>query len=357
MSARWFAPARKLGTHRVFATLRAAVLLHAGFASAEPAASATPAATEPDTAQPTVVLIDPEGSPLARRLQQELEALGFDVEVRSESSRALDDELHAPHAVAAIEVRPARPGQVELVVASPRSAELIRRTLPIEARQDPASAELVATRTVELLRAVRLELDAARHHEQTARGRPPKPTESEPPTASSPQESPGAALATGASVVGAPPFALGASAWLAVALRASPHWSGLAEVSLPLGAMTLERPEGDVDALVNSYRLGAWFESSRTARVGVGVGGGIALEHVSFRGYATAPNVSDDSRFWSFSPWIRVGGALRLSEKLSILLTSTAALSLPTTTVRVAGREVTSFGPSVNAALGVEWAL
>jgi hypothetical protein len=36
----------------------------------------------------------------------------------------------------------------------------------------------------------------------------------------------------------------------------------------------------------------------------------------------------------------------------------TAVLSLPATTVRLAGREVTRFGsPSVHAALGLEWAL
>jgi hypothetical protein len=319
------------------------------------------AASDAPAARGTVVLLDPEGSPLARRLQQELEALGFRVEVRSARSAALAHELRAPHVIAAIEVRPARSGQVELVAVAPQSSDPIRRSLPIAARQDPAAAELVATRTVELLRALRLELEAAGKREGAPAAAARAAVEPEPEVArdsGAVVESSSAVLLGGAALSSAPPFRPGASGWFAMGWRATPRWSSVFEIAVPLVAANLERAEGEVEASMTSYRVGAWLESSRAALAGAGVGAGLGLEYLAFRGYAAEPYTSDDARQWTWGPWLRAGGALRLSSRLRAVTSVTAVLSLPPTTVRLAGRDVARFGrPSVHAAVGLEWAL
>jgi hypothetical protein len=324
----------------------------------EPARAQSDAATDDRSENLTVILLDPEGSPLARRLQQELEALGFTVQRRSASSPALAEELRPPRVVAAIEVLPARSGQIDLVAVSPRGSDLIRQSLPIEAQEDPASAELVATRTIELLRALRLELEAARQRAKpVAERRASAPIRVEP--AAPPEgDTRGAVLAGGPSLSAAPPFGIGVSGWVGLAWRAAPHASVMGEISLPLAAGSLERTEGEVGVLTNAYRVGASLETSREARLAAAVSAGAQLEFSWFRGFAREPYVGEDSRQWTFGPWVRAGGAVRLSTRMRAVVTGTAGLSLPTTTVRLAGREVARFGsPSLNAGIGLEWAL
>ncbi|MFZ5895147.1 MAG: hypothetical protein ACOY0T_29070 [Myxococcota bacterium] len=319
---------------------------------------AEPARQNPtNPANPTVVLVDPEGSALARRLQQELEALGFDVQIRSENpKRALAEELREPHAIAAIEIRPARSGQVDLVIVGARSPDLIHQSLPIEARQDPASAELVATRTVELLRAARLELQAAREGQSAPVHRQARAELVASEAAGMERRASKAVLTGGFALASSPPFGLGTAGWVSAGWHMHEHWSLLAEISRPVSAGTLRRSEGAVDVSMNSYRAGSWLESLRSRRFSAGVGVGAQLEHVWLRGYAEQPYLSQASRRWTWGPWLRAGGALRLNTNLRVLATFTLGWSLPDTTVRFAGREITRVGqPSLNAALGLEW--
>ncbi|HET9956020.1 MAG TPA: hypothetical protein VFQ61_16050 [Polyangiaceae bacterium] len=306
-----------------------------------------------------VLILDTEDSPLARRLRQELEALGFEVDVRKARTTSLSDELREPNTIAAIEILPTSSGQINLVVKAPKSSKLIRHSLPIEAQQDPAAAELVTTRTVELLRAARLEYEQVRQrstHSEPLRQRQELQPAPARPVSAAKHERLGPAFAAGGSVLTAPPFSPGFGGWFLVAWRTGDHWALAAEASLPLSGSTLQRTEGEVEARSSSYKLGVWLEPSREARLAIGGSAGAQLERTSFSGAARAPYTNAEAALWTWGPWLRGTTALELTTNLRVLAWATLGLSLPKTTVRVASKEITDFGrPSLNLGVGLEW--
>src|SRR5688500_8238648 len=102
-----------------------------------------------------VVLIDPGLPALSRRLEEEIEALGLSVVNVPEigPGESLEDRARSAQAVAAIRVMSAGSGFVEMTIVDRATGKTVSRRLAIATPADPAAAELVATRTVELLRA------------------------------------------------------------------------------------------------------------------------------------------------------------------------------------------------------------
>src|SRR5688500_19694357 len=109
-----------------------------------------------------VILIDPGSPALARRLEEEIETLELSVKVVREvdPKQPLEDLARSARAVAAIRVTQAGAGVVEMTIVDRATGKTVSRRLAIATPADPASAELGATRTVELVRASLMELSA-----------------------------------------------------------------------------------------------------------------------------------------------------------------------------------------------------
>jgi hypothetical protein len=308
---------------------------------------------------PLVVIVDaePGESSITRRLRQEIEALGFSVEVRAEAEPGLGT------AVAVIEVKPARPGSVELAIVDPETARVVRRALTIEALHDPNASELVATRTVELLRASRLLVAARAKPEPSTAAQSPAPPEQdhpapkpEPPEVAQPPSR--WLLGVGLGVAYSAGWALGSDLVLGSALRISRPFALLAELSLPLSPCQLATDNGNIDAFSNRYRVGGLVDAVPESAVGFQLAGGVELEQLSFRGRASPPYVNAESDLWAFAPWLKVSGSVRVVPSLRAVAALTGAWTVPRTGVNFAGREVSVWGrPAVTAAFGAEWSL
>jgi hypothetical protein len=308
------------------------------------------AAGESDASGTNVVVIvyEPHATTVSRRLRQEVEALGFRVELKREGSepRSLEALAMTSGAVAAIRVQPLAEGGVEMTVLDRATGKTVHRDLRRVVAADPAGEELIATRTVELLRASLLELNS----DHPSRGDTPA---SAPVVALALHEqerglrrrSGAIFVSAGSAVLLMPDFR---PSWQ-LALRAA--WSsagglGLsAELFSPLSAARFSEPEGSVEARATSYRLGAsWALGSSEAPISGAVGAGWSLTTLSARGSASAPYVGAQDDFVVWAPWLSLGGRVRLADHFALWAQSSGSLALPRATLRVAERAAADFG-------------
>ena len=111
------------------------------------------------------MLAAPSVQPLARRLRQEIESLGLVVRwIAPEGVHlpSLEDEAIAAGAVASIRIAPTGTGDVEMTIFDSVSGKTANWKVVAATTSDPAAAEIMATRTIELLRASLLEMAARR---------------------------------------------------------------------------------------------------------------------------------------------------------------------------------------------------
>jgi hypothetical protein len=297
-----------------------------------------------------VVIVGQPTSPLLRRLREESEALGFVVDAKTSTSAALDSELDAPGVVAAIRQREPPDEALELVIADPELSERIRETLPIHGLSDPTSREVVATRAIELLRAVRL------HIEQAAPPvRPPEPVASVNAPAATVETvaSPATAIALTPLLTYAPGFNLALSADLSVSYV--PRQIGVrAGLLLPLTAQRLEHAGGDITATASAIHASVIVRTNQRV-AGAELGLGLEASRVHFEGHAAPPLVNTDSNVYTLGPRLEASGTLRLASRLRLLLPLALSYALPRTVVRFAGEPLRDWGPLIfRAGLGVE---
>src|SRR6185503_18041198 len=103
----------------------------------------------------TVVMLAPSDQPLARRLRQEIEALGLVAKWLAPEGvhlPSLEDEAIAAGAVASIRIAPAGTGDVEMTIFDSVAQRTTSWKLVAATTTDPAAAEIIATRAIELLR-------------------------------------------------------------------------------------------------------------------------------------------------------------------------------------------------------------
>jgi hypothetical protein len=297
-----------------------------------------------------VVLIDPGAPALSQRLEEEIEALGLSVielvEVRPGES--LEERARGAQAVAAIRITKTGAGLVEMTIVDRATGKTVSRRLAIATPADPASAELVATRTVELLRASLMELSAA----HPARGDAPVTPKLEqiaaPPAAprSPADESVSRlALALGPAVAWSP--GLGAAADASVGLTfIGPSRLGVTlQALLPLQAHHVRTREGRIDVTAWSYRLALALELplGRGALRSRLFAGGL-LTKVTASGETDSPFVAAEEEFLTGGPWLGAGVELELSKAFAVFAGADAGFSFPRTVLRSAGNELTSFG-------------
>jgi hypothetical protein len=320
------------------------------------AAAATRSAHAED-ARSTVLLVDPGSAPLTHRLREEIEALGLDVTVVPDGHprEPLEARARRARAVGAIRITGSDSGSVDMTILDRATGKTVSRHLAVATPSDPASAELVATRTVELLRASLMELDA------------PHPPRGDAPVTADVQAlaEPGFrskagtfAVATGPAVVVSPRLGASFDVWVALSLHADSGVGATARVLAPATGGEVQTPEGRVSTVAWQYRLGASYDGSApSAGFAPRVEAGLALVTLATDGSTRAPFRSVRERSVTWGPWASLGLEIALARRLSVVAGADATFLLPKTVIRAAGREVAAFGrPLVGAAAGLELA-
>src|SRR5216683_1126525 len=108
-----------------------------------------------------VMIVDPGVFPLSRRLGQEIESLGLVVKLvpaDASHSPSLEDAALTAGAVAAIRIAPMGGGDVDMTILDGVTGKTVSWKLVAATTVEPAAGELIATRTVELLRASLMEI-------------------------------------------------------------------------------------------------------------------------------------------------------------------------------------------------------
>ena len=296
-------------------------------------------------AAPLVVLVDPGVPTLARRLREEIEALGLAVRsVPAETPDVpLETRARSANAVAAVRIAPSGTGAVEMTIVDRATGKTVSRRLAIDTANDPASAELIATRTVELLRASLMELAS----EHPARGEIPVPPAVDEISTSQTYRS----SATRFSLAAGPSLALSSGvgpsfgAWAAFGVTLAEPFGVTLEFTLPITAAGLVTDEGRIDALVTQYRVGGMFDlplgGSSFALRGVA---GILLARVALEGSASTPYTGASDDLLAVAPWLGARGRLALGPSFALVAGGDVAFAFPRVVIRSAGREVATWG-------------
>ena len=303
------------------------------------------------------------------RLRAELRTVGFVVTVlpappSDTPRRALEEAALHDGAVAAVRLTPSRDRVEVWIVDRITGKTVLRDVLVTEAEPDRDAT--IALRTVELLRASLMEVDAP----HPPRGDTPAPAEIRtmaglPPPAvladrpdSEAQRAPRFALAVAPAMI-AGPGGLAPMAALAVDARAFVHPRVGVGVSafLPLSAARLDANEGtstsrvfivSADAFAHFASPGARWDP--TLAVGVA---GIVLHT---EGVASSPSwlgVRSDSA--SFGMFLRPGISVALGDRLRLRTDVVTGLALPRFALDYVGRSVATWGwPFFVGSLGLE---
>ncbi len=310
-----------------------------------------------DAAPKTVVMVvDPSALPLALRLRQEIESLGLVVKwLPPEHTRlpSLEQEAKTAGAVASIRIAPMGGSDVDMTIFDRVTGKTVSWKLVAASTSDPAAGELIATRSVELLRASLLEMAA-----RPAPGRSPPPEPVRPPREPVPAPEPPEALS----------LSVGPSLLYSTNFRSGVHvlstltWmpffrAGLsASVLTPITPARLVENEGTVELFASFYRLGGVLEvTGRRAPVSLRLTAAVGLGKLQLRGQASPTYVSAvDDRFVA-SPSLGVTTRVSVAPGLRLFADVMGSTAFPKTVIRLAGREATEWGrPALSAALGLE---
>jgi hypothetical protein len=308
-----------------------------------------------DSSATRVLLIDPGSQPLTVRLREEIESLGLEVMIVAEGDPSEPLELRArlADALGAIRITQRGSGSVDITILDRATGKTVSRHLPIATGTDPVSSELVATRTVELLRASLMELDAPHPPRGDAAVTPEvralAASVAEPRATT-------LAVAMGPALVTSHGLGVSLDIWIAVLLRTRSGFGATAGAVAPGTGGGLESAEGRVNASAWQYRLGAIFDGPNLTRgLSPRLGAGATLVTLTTDGVATAPfrGVEQHSMLWG--PCFSAGLRYEFVPRLSLLAAAEIALLFPETVIRSDSRAVATFGrPLVAAKAGLE---
>lgn len=319
-----------------------------------------------DVASGTVVLFVAEGATaLGRRLRQEVESLGLTVTSHPAdaiSAPSLEAELQRKGVVAVIRVTPAAGGAVEIALVNKADGSTIHHKRVAASAEEPSSAELLATQTVEILRANLIAVPA--RPADTPPATPETPVLSRPSRASAtapPKEDRrhDFSLLAGPAILGSDAFTPSGHVLASLTYLSPLHLGANAAALFPVVPARLSEPEGSVDLFPSIYRLTALYQAGPwTSSLFVRFSAGIALARLHWQGAANAPNVSAVEDGFAWSPTGGVAAGFRLAPNVRVIVETMLLVGYPRTVVRLAGRDVTAWGrPAGTASIGVELSL
>ncbi len=301
-----------------------------------------------------VIVIDPGVPALSGRLLEEIEALGLDASLIGEGdpSESLEGSARRNGAIAAIRISGSETGAVEMTIVDRATGKTVSRRLAIATPSDPAAAELIATRTVELLRASLMELSASHPPRGEVRVTQPEIEKLTAPEPASMRLS----LAIGPSVVKGSSFDLAAGVGMSISVLWKERLGVTGRFFLPVVAAELETSEGRIELRPSLYRVGGVVVIGERSSVFAGyLESGLLFGVLALSGAAESPffGVHEDELVWG--PWLGAGLRSSLTSKLGLVAGVDAAFTYPKTVIRSAGDEVTTFGrPVVSGMLGLE---
>jgi hypothetical protein len=306
-----------------------------------------------------VMVVDSQLGPLSRRLAQEVEALGLTVKVVAAGVPAepsLAQEALAAKAVAAIYVAPTADNDVEVTILDGATGKAVSWKFGGPASLDPATAELIPTRAVELLRASLLKLAARRAPPVAPSAAPVSEAATKPPTPAATDSTGSLAVMLGPALLHSMHLRPGAE------LQSSVTWMPLrrlglkASVLAPLVASRLTSSQGSVELWATLFRLGGVVEIGRQAApVSLRCEAGIEHERLRLQGRPNPPYRAATDSATTFSPFVGIAPRFRVTGGVYIVTDFVLALASPTTVIRLAGREVTDWGrPLGTVAVGLE---
>jgi hypothetical protein len=303
------------------------------------------------------MLVDPSATSLARRLQQEIESLGLAVKwLPSERGRPppLEQEAASAGAVASIRIAPMGGSDIDMTIFDRAIGKTVSWKLVATSADDPATGELIATRSVELLRASLLEMAARAASSVPRAAKEIAPTPPEPPPPPAPTEN--LSLLVGPSLLYSRELRSGAHVLSTMTYMPFARAGLSASVLAPVLPARLQRPQGTVELYASFYRLGAVLElTGKNAPVSLRLTAAAGLGLLRLSGQASSAYVSaTESRFVA-CPSLGVTARFALASNLRVFVDATGSTAFPKTVVRLAGHEVTDFGrPALGAALGLE---
>ncbi len=307
-----------------------------------------------------VVISAAQTTPMLRRLQQEVEALGFSVQIENQGFTDPEVELSKRRAIAAVEVVATVPGFIVLYVLEPRTARIIRQELPIEAPNDPSATDLVTTRAVELLRAARLEVGDAPTRPSAASALaavPIAPTTRHQELRPQPTASAQLVLGAGPGISYVPQWHPSSDFRITIAYIS--HW-GIGWAGELIGPMTPARvqiPEvGAIEAYATTFRVGGLFQAWREPPLGLRLSSGLEWSQLRFAGRVSSPYAGTSVYLSTFAPWIAVGANIRFSSQFQLVTYLSGSWAMPRTVVRFAGQELRDWGrPALSGTATLEW--
>jgi hypothetical protein len=291
----------------------------------------------------------------------ELSALGFEVELVADASstepRGLREIALEHGAVAGMRAAPSKTG-IELWIANPNTgATAYEEVVTVASRND----ELLALRSVEVLRARLLKLGVlSSTPAPTAADEPPAEPTSPPVAHPRPLPLPTIGMQLLSADVGASytiePSALSnhQAARLGLTLAPAAWWSASTFAMLPLrasevtGSAGMARVNATLLALAGDLHL-------RRARLRLSLGTGAALAFLGISGEAEPPYQAEHDRLLAAVPFVRVGASAAVAERLVLGLEFLAGLAAPPTVVRLDREEVAEWGrPVLSASFTVQ---
>lgn len=297
--------------------------------------------------QTVLVFVEDADGPLAHRMRAEFVALGFDVNLQATQTvgeSSLEELARAAHAIAAIRVDHNDVG-VEMSIMDRTTGKTTSRSISIPSGSEPPAPELVVLRTVELLRASLLELEAPHPNRGDVPAGPkvrallpPRP-----PAPPVPPETGKFALAGGANLRETKGASMGFDLQLSLDIRpfASAPVSTRIGLRLPLRPMRITSTEGSTDVSALSLTGAFLFNVGKPAsRAFADLGLGYAADWLSTSGNASGDNSGRTARGVVFSPFFVTDAGLRLGAHSALRLDGSLGCALPSATIRFAGRDV-----------------
>ena len=305
-----------------------------------------------------VIMAETHTEAVSQRLRQEIEALGFQVEVQPETAplRSLEAIAEEAGAMAVIRVKSLLAGGVEMTVLDRVTGKTVHRELARASESNPADRELVATRTVELFRASLMELSADHPTRGAVTASPPVQALVQRDQQQRARRAGTLSLAVGPALLLMPEWRPSAQLWIAASWLSRSGFGVNAVAFATLSAAHVAGAEGETDLTTGIYRLGAsWAVRPESCVFCARFSAGWSLMTLRLRGTANPPYVATQAERVVWAPWLSASGQLHLSAHLALLVEVSGALALPTETVRFAGREVANFAnPALLVALGPE---
>lgn len=309
------------------------------------------------TPKTVVMVVDPSALPLALRLRQEIESLGLFVKwLPAERARlpSLEQEAATAGAVASIRIAPMGGNDVDMTIFDRATGKTVSWKLVAASTADSAASELIATRSVELLRASLLEMAG-----RAAPAPTPSPKAEPPATPGAPPAQGGAeswSLLVGPSVLYSTDFSTGVHVLSALTWMPFARAGLSASVLSPVLPARLVRAEGVVELYGSFYRLGAVLEvTGSKSVVSLRLTAAAGLGRLQLRGAASPDYLSATETRLVACPSLGVTARLALAPHLRLFADVTGSAAFPKTVIRLAGREATEWGrPALSAALGLE---